>query len=152
MSDYLSSNIHDFLQIIQARHILRRVIRSGQAPERWAAAQCLAHAGVCDSYVVGELVQQVFSCENVVKFEQCVSLMAKLSKTTTIVHSMVAEQLNSTSWRHRIVACRVLPRLSGTINKVSYICVGACAGQHWYIFLWNYTFCCSWLTHILISD
>ena len=30
---------------------------------------------------------------------------------------MVAEQLNSSSWRHRVIACKILPTLYGTINK-----------------------------------
>ncbi|KAJ8026097.1 HEAT repeat-containing protein 4 [Holothuria leucospilota] len=101
----------------EARSLLNTVIRTGTPPERWAAAQCLAHAGVCDSYVVGELVNQLFSSEDIVKHEQCVTLMAKLSQNSSIVHSMVAEQLNSTSWRRRIVACKVLPRLHGIVNK-----------------------------------
>nr|XP_054766389.1 HEAT repeat-containing protein 4-like isoform X2 [Lytechinus pictus] len=101
----------------EARKILKDVIKSGSGPERWAAAQCLAHAGVCDSFVVGELVKQLFDSENMVKHEQCIRLLTNLSRGSSIVHSMVAEQLNSTSWRHRIVACRTFPRLYGTINK-----------------------------------
>ncbi|XP_030842195.1 HEAT repeat-containing protein 4 isoform X2 [Strongylocentrotus purpuratus] len=101
----------------EARKILKDVIKGGSGPERWAAAQCLAHAGVCDSFVVGELVKQLFDSENMVKHEQCIRLLTNLSRGSSIVHSMVAEQLNSTSWRHRIVACRTFPRLYGTINK-----------------------------------
>lgn len=101
----------------QARTILKNVIKNGSGPERWAAAQCLAHAGVCDSFVVGELVSQLFDSENMVKHEQCIRLLTNLSRGSSIVHSMIAEQLNSTSWRHRIIACRTFPRLYGTINK-----------------------------------
>ncbi|XP_038046903.1 HEAT repeat-containing protein 4-like isoform X2 [Patiria miniata] len=101
----------------EARRILNDVMRAGSEPERWAAAQCLAHAGVCDSYVVSELIQQLLASEDAIKNERCVSLLARLSANSSVVHSMVGEQLNSTSWRHRIIACRVLPRLNGTINK-----------------------------------
>ncbi|XP_071828590.1 HEAT repeat-containing protein 4-like isoform X2 [Apostichopus japonicus] len=101
----------------EAKALLNNIIRTGTPPERWAAAQCLAHAGVCDSYVVGELVNQLFSSEDIVKHEQCVTHLSKLSQNSSIVHSMVAEQLNSTSWRRRIVACKVLPRLHGVVNK-----------------------------------
>ncbi|PIK50965.1 putative HEAT repeat-containing protein 4 [Apostichopus japonicus] len=101
----------------EAKALLNDIIRTGTPPERWAAAQCLAHAGVCDSYVVGELVNQLFSSEDIVKHEQCVTHLSKLSQNSSIVHSMVAEQLNSTSWRRRIVACKVLPRLHGVVNK-----------------------------------
>ena len=100
-------------------------MRNGSEPERWASAQCLAHAGVCDSYIVSELIQQLLGSEDMIKSERCVSLMARLSSNSTIVHSMVGEQLNSTSWRQRIIACRVLPRLNGVINKVSDTCL------HW---------------------
>ncbi|XP_033633184.1 HEAT repeat-containing protein 4-like isoform X2 [Asterias rubens] len=101
----------------EARTILNDIMRNGSEPERWASAQCLAHAGVCDSYIVSELIQQLLGSEDMIKSERCVSLMARLSSNSTIVHSMVGEQLNSTSWRQRIIACRVLPRLNGVINK-----------------------------------
>ncbi|XP_022098321.1 HEAT repeat-containing protein 4-like isoform X2 [Acanthaster planci] len=101
----------------EARKILNEVMRTGSEPERWAASQCLAHAGVCDSYVVGELIQQLLASQDVIKHERCMALLAKLSAGSTVVHSMVGEQLNSASWRQRIIACRVLPRLSGIINK-----------------------------------
>ncbi|KAK7493218.1 hypothetical protein BaRGS_00015555, partial [Batillaria attramentaria] len=35
----------------------------------------------------------------------------------TLVHSMVGEHLNSSSWRHRVIACKILPALYGSINK-----------------------------------
>ena len=38
----------------------------------------------------------------------------------TLVHSMLAEQLNSSSWRHRVMTCNILPKLQGNINKVDY--------------------------------
>ncbi|XP_071947910.1 HEAT repeat-containing protein 4-like isoform X2 [Antedon mediterranea] len=101
----------------EARKTLHEVIRVGNPPERWAAAQCLAHAGVCDSYVVGELVKQFFDSTEPVKLEQCVHLMSKLSDNSTLVHSMIAEQLNSTNWQHRMMACKVLPKLHGLVNK-----------------------------------
>ena len=35
-----------------------------------------------------------------------------------LVHSMVAEQLNSSSWRHKVIASKILPTLKGDINRV----------------------------------
>lgn len=32
---------------------------------------------------------------------------------------MIAEQLNSSSWRHRVMACTIIPKLNGAINKAS---------------------------------
>ncbi|XP_070540803.1 HEAT repeat-containing protein 4-like isoform X2 [Ptychodera flava] len=101
----------------EAKRILNTVLRDGDGPERWAAAQCLAHAGVCDSFVVGELIQQIFDTDDMVQYEQAIMLMTKLSSQSSIVHSMVAEQLNSTSWKQRVIACKILPRLHGQINK-----------------------------------
>ncbi|XP_033098379.1 HEAT repeat-containing protein 4-like isoform X2 [Anneissia japonica] len=101
----------------EARKTLHDIIRVGSPPERWAAAQCLAHSGVCDSFVVGELVKQFFDSSEHVKLEQCVNLLSKLSENSTLVHSMIAEQLNSTSWQHRMMACKILPKLHGLVNK-----------------------------------
>ncbi|NP_001171770.1 HEAT repeat-containing protein 4-like [Saccoglossus kowalevskii] len=101
----------------EATRILNKVLRDGDSPERWAASQCLAHAGVCDSFVVGELIQQIFTTDDMVQYEQAMSLLCKLSSQSNIVHSMVAEQLNSTSWKQRLMACKILPRLYGQINK-----------------------------------
>ena len=38
-----------------------------------------------------------------------------------LVHGMTAELLNSSSWRHKVIACKILPTLYGTINKVSFL-------------------------------
>ena len=37
----------------------------------------------------------------------------------SLVHSMLAEQLNCSGWQERLAACQMLPRLHGGINKVS---------------------------------
>ena len=36
----------------------------------------------------------------------------------SLVHSMLAEQLNSSGWQERLAACQMFPRLYGGINKV----------------------------------
>ncbi|KAH9489369.1 hypothetical protein Btru_056480 [Bulinus truncatus] len=90
----------------------------GKVPvDRWAAAQCLAHYGETDSDVVAEILKQIMTNEDQNKFEQGAHLLAKLSNQSTLVHCMVAEQLNSNSWRHRVMACKLLPTLYGTINR-----------------------------------
>ena len=35
-----------------------------------------------------------------------------------IVQSLIAELLNSSSWKDRETACKVIPKLKGGINKV----------------------------------
>ena len=53
----------------------------------------------------------------------------------SLVHSMVAEQLNSSSWRHKVIACKILPTLHGDINRVSII--GHCI-LYTFVFVTNF--------------
>ncbi|ESP00441.1 hypothetical protein LOTGIDRAFT_238549 [Lottia gigantea] len=101
----------------KAEAVLRELLLSESPSDRWTAAQCLAHFGVCDSDVAGEVITQLLATEDSIKHEQCKQLLAKMSASTTLIHSMVAEQLNSSSWRHRVIACKIFPALDGTINK-----------------------------------
>ena len=39
----------------------------------------------------------------------------------TLIHSMLAEQFNSSSWRQRIMVCKIMPKLHGQINRVCII-------------------------------
>lgn len=41
-----------------------------------------------------------------------------LSPLQSLVHAMLAENLNCTGWQERLSACHMLPRLYGGINKV----------------------------------
>ncbi|KAK7109002.1 hypothetical protein V1264_013121 [Littorina saxatilis] len=101
----------------KAKTILRDALQSETSSERWAAAQCLAHFGVCDSQVVDEIIRQMLNSEEPIKHEQGIALLSKVSNSTTLVHCLVAEQLNSSSWRYRVIACKILPALYGNINK-----------------------------------
>lgn len=101
----------------KARQCLQHALKSESSVDRWAAAQCLAHDGLCNSLVVGEIVQQLLETEDTIKHEKAIYLLGKLSIFSPLVHCMVAEQLNSSSWRHKVIACKILPTLHGTINK-----------------------------------
>ncbi|XP_021378591.1 HEAT repeat-containing protein 4-like isoform X2 [Mizuhopecten yessoensis] len=101
----------------KAKVILHIALESENLVDRWAAAQCLAHFGVCNSLVVGEVIHQLLITEDTIKHEKAIFLLGKLSLFSPLVHGMVAEQLNSSSWRHKVIACKILPTLSGTINK-----------------------------------
>ncbi|XP_071089741.1 HEAT repeat-containing protein 4-like [Haliotis cracherodii] len=101
----------------KAEAILRDTLQGENGVDRWAAAQCLAHFGVCDSDVVGEIIKQLLDTEDSIKHERAIMLLSKISYNSTLVHSLVAEQLNSTSWRHKVIACKILPTLHGTINR-----------------------------------
>ena len=68
--------------MLQARKILRATLESESSVERWAAAQCLAHFGVCDSQVVDEIMKQLLASEEPIKHEQGIALLAKISNST----------------------------------------------------------------------
>ena len=70
------------LLMLQARKILRATLESESSVERWAAAQCLAHFGVCDSQVVDEIMKQLLASEEPIKHEQGIALLAKISNST----------------------------------------------------------------------
>ncbi|KAL4231204.1 HEAT repeat-containing protein 4 [Mactra antiquata] len=101
----------------RAQEILYTALQSENPVDRWAAAQCLAHYGICDSDVVGEILHQVMTTEDTIKHERGINMLGILSITSNLVHAMVAEQLNSSSWRHKVIACKILPTLKGDINK-----------------------------------
>ncbi|KAI4797102.1 hypothetical protein KUCAC02_026549 [Chaenocephalus aceratus] len=64
----------------------------------WLAAQCSAHGGDQHHRLV-------------------VPLLSFLSSQTTLVRSLLAEQLNSSEWRTRLLSCNTLCCLKGPINK-----------------------------------
>lgn len=41
-----------------------------------------------------------------------------LSFLKDVVQSLIAELLNSNSWKDRVTACAVIPKLKGGVNKV----------------------------------
>lgn len=41
----------------------------------------------------------------------------------TLIHTMLAVELNSYQWKDRIVACRTLSQISGNISLVSLLCI-----------------------------
>ncbi|XP_065071810.1 uncharacterized protein LOC135696366 [Rhopilema esculentum] len=99
-----------------AKQILLETLDSGGAPEKWAAAQCLAYASVDDDAVINELIKHINSAD-LVKHSKSVKLLGRLSKESNRVQFMLAEQLNSSSWRDRVVACQVFPSLQGPLSK-----------------------------------
>ncbi|XP_074643741.1 HEAT repeat-containing protein 4-like [Tubulanus polymorphus] len=104
----------------KALSVLRKALIDMNSVDRWAAAQCLAHHGVCDSDVISELVHQLLHSEDIIKHEQSVHLLTKLSldiRNSSLVYSMLAEQLNSSSWRHKIIACKTIPTMTGEVTK-----------------------------------
>ncbi|XP_031556052.1 HEAT repeat-containing protein 4-like [Actinia tenebrosa] len=100
----------------QAESVLLWSIEHGGPPEKWAATQCLALAGIVCDQVINELVRQLHS-DNSVRAVEAGGLLAELSRLSGIVQSLIAELLNSSSWKDRATACKVIPKLKGGINK-----------------------------------
>ena len=50
--------------------------------DRWAAAQCLAQYGDCDSDVVAEIIRQILTTEVAIKLEQGIHLLSKISNSS----------------------------------------------------------------------
>ena len=68
--------------------ILYEALESENPVDRWAAAQCLAHFGVCQSDVIGEILIQVMNTDDTVKHERGITMLGILSITSvsTVKH------------------------------------------------------------------
>ncbi|XP_058844052.1 HEAT repeat-containing protein 4-like isoform X1 [Acipenser ruthenus] len=103
-----------------AREILQGALSDsalGRDADSWAAAQCLALEGEGSAAVVQRLISQLFDTDVEGDREQATALLARLTNTTTVVRSLLAEKLNSGNWRERTLSCHTLARLQGSFNK-----------------------------------
>lgn len=108
----------------QIFQILKSHMKSGYNCDRLAAAQCLALSGDVSPEVIRIMVQLLLGKDDSApseltasQKEQATMLLVHLSKNTNLVHSLLAEQLNSSRWRDRVTACQVIAKLAGNINK-----------------------------------
>ncbi|XP_078668730.1 HEAT repeat-containing protein 4-like isoform X2 [Branchiostoma floridae x Branchiostoma belcheri] len=101
----------------KARAMMFSMLQEGGPAQRWLAAQCLATAGEVEPHIVSEIVFQLFNTNSDMRRDQAIIMLSKMSQNTTLVHSMLAEQLNSSSWTRRVLSCKVIPKLYGPINK-----------------------------------
>ncbi|MBN3298804.1 HEAT4 protein, partial [Amia calva] len=104
----------------QAREILYSTLQqdlAGASADSWAAAQCLALEGEASAAVIGRLLSQLKEGEAPSDREQSTALLARLSTHTTLVRSLLAEELNSGNWMNRVLACDTISQLNGPINK-----------------------------------
>lgn len=104
--------------------ILKCSMTSGYSCDRLAAAQCLALSNDVSAEVIRIIVQLLLENTDSApskmyasQKEQATMLLVHLSKSTNLVHSLLAEQLNSSRWRDRVTACQVIGKLAGNINK-----------------------------------
>ncbi|KAL2099095.1 hypothetical protein ACEWY4_005575 [Coilia grayii] len=104
----------------RAREILRTALNKGVAglgADSWMAAQCLAMEGEASQAVIQRLLSQHFLSEADADREQAASLLSCLSSKTTLVRSLLAEELNCLDSNTRVLACDTISRLKGPINK-----------------------------------
>ncbi|XP_048218263.1 HEAT repeat-containing protein 4 isoform X2 [Perognathus longimembris pacificus] len=99
----------------QAQDIMQTVLVKGNSVDSWAAAQCLALEGVATYPVIKRILQELFNQRNEETENQSCILLSHLSRKTTLIHTMLAVELNSSQWKDRILACRAFARISGNI-------------------------------------
>ncbi|KAF3845378.1 hypothetical protein F7725_008541 [Dissostichus mawsoni] len=100
---------------------------TGAGADGWLAAQCSAHGGDQHHRVIQRLIAQLCDADQQEDQQEdpdppldaqlVVPLLSFLSSQTTLVRSLLAEQLNSTEWRTRLMSCNTLCCLKGPINK-----------------------------------
>ncbi|XP_074091867.1 HEAT repeat-containing protein 4 isoform X2 [Macrotis lagotis] len=101
----------------EAQKIMEDVLAMGNDADSWAAAQCLALDGIASLAVVKRLLYQLFCRKDKETEEQTCLLLSHLSKKTSLIHTLLAVELNSCQWEDRIVACRALARINGSVTQ-----------------------------------
>ncbi|XP_052502536.1 HEAT repeat-containing protein 4 [Budorcas taxicolor] len=99
-----------------AQEIMQTVLLKGNTVDSWAAAQCLALEGAATYPVIKRILHQLFHKKNEDTEQQSCTLLHHLSGKTTLIHTMLAVELNSHQWKDRIVACRALSRIGGNVS------------------------------------
>ncbi|XP_058605964.1 HEAT repeat-containing protein 4 isoform X2 [Onychostoma macrolepis] len=99
----------------RARDILRSTLKQGA--DSWVAAQCLAIDGDASQAVIQRLLSQHFLKDAPSDHEQSMMFLSNISSKTTLVRSLLAEELNSANWRTRVQACTTIAQLRSPINK-----------------------------------
>uniref|UniRef100_A0A672RDJ1 Si:dkey-13p1.3 n=1 Tax=Sinocyclocheilus grahami TaxID=75366 RepID=A0A672RDJ1_SINGR len=87
----------------RTRDILQSTLKQGA--DSWVAAQCLAIDGDTSQAVIQRLLSQHFLRDAPSDHEQSMMLLSNISSKTTLVRSLLAEELNSANWRTRVQAC-----------------------------------------------
>nr|XP_044629896.1 HEAT repeat-containing protein 4 isoform X2 [Equus asinus] len=99
-----------------ARDIMQTALLKGNSVDSWAAAQCLALEGAATYPVIKRILHQLFTKRNEETEHQSCMLLSHLSGKTTLIHTLLAVELNSRQWKDRIVACRAVSQISGSVS------------------------------------
>ncbi|XP_035388372.1 HEAT repeat-containing protein 4 [Electrophorus electricus] len=103
-----------------ARDILRDILwqdYSRIGANSWAAAQCLAIEGEASQAVIERLLSQHFASSTMLDKQQAANLLVSISRKTTLVRSLLAEELNSANSSTRVLACNIISQLKCPVNK-----------------------------------
>ncbi|XP_029396404.1 HEAT repeat-containing protein 4 [Mus pahari] len=98
-----------------ARDIMQTALIKGNSVDSWAAAQCLALEGIATYPVIKRILHQLFHKNNQATEEQACALLNHLQENKTLIHTMLAVELNSRQWKDRIVACRAFSQITGKV-------------------------------------
>eukprot|EP00069_Balaena_mysticetus_P000918 bmy_03570T0 len=131
-----------------AREIMQAALLKGNSVDSWAAAQCLALEGAATYPVIKRILHQLFNKKNEDTEQQSCMLLSHLSGKTSLIHTMLAVELNSHQWKDRIVACRALSQIGGNVSVVSllFLCFQDRKSKQ------NATFCCYLVSHSCQTD
>ncbi|XP_054825917.1 HEAT repeat-containing protein 4, partial [Eublepharis macularius] len=101
----------------QAQIVVKNALIHGNSADSWAAAQCLALEGTVTFQVVKRILAQIFDQKDDATEEQACLLLARLSKQTGLVQCLLASELNSYQWKHRVLACKTFSCIPGPVSQ-----------------------------------
>ncbi|XP_027787274.2 HEAT repeat-containing protein 4 [Marmota flaviventris] len=99
-----------------AQDIMHIALLKGNSVDSWVAAQCLALDGIATYPVISRIFHQLFNKKNKDTEDQACILLRYLNEKTTLIHNMLAVELNSHRWKDRILACRAFSQINGNVS------------------------------------
>ncbi|KAH0620660.1 hypothetical protein JD844_021331 [Phrynosoma platyrhinos] len=100
-----------------AQDIMKNALMNGNSTDSWVAAQALALDGITSLHVIKRILSQMFDQKDDVTENQACLLLSRLSKRTGLVHCLLASELNSCQWKHRVLACKTFSRIPGSVSQ-----------------------------------
>ncbi|XP_053240053.1 HEAT repeat-containing protein 4 isoform X1 [Podarcis raffonei] len=100
-----------------ARSIMKDALINGNSTDSWTAAQALAMEGNISFHVVKRILTQIFEQKDDATEDQACLLLSRLSRQTGLVHCLLASELNSYQWKHRVLACKTFSRIPGSVSQ-----------------------------------
>ncbi|XP_042301100.1 HEAT repeat-containing protein 4 isoform X2 [Sceloporus undulatus] len=101
----------------EAQDIMKNALMNGNSTDSWTAAQALAMDGITSLHVIKRILSQIFDQNDDATEDQACLLLSRLSKRTGLVHCLLASELNSCQWKHRVLACKTFSRIPGSVSQ-----------------------------------